>query len=102
MIETPAHSCRFAQSYSSWSCSPAELHYASDCGTKVQTIIQIAKKSTLKGGLQFELLVTYYSKTACNLSYTPKYITHIMKKENVKPNALLNYIKLSSILEFCS
>jgi len=31
LIETPAHTCRFAQSYSSWSCSPAELHYASDC-----------------------------------------------------------------------
>ena len=35
LIETPAHTRRFAQSYSSWSCSPAELHYASDCDAKV-------------------------------------------------------------------
>jgi len=34
LIETPAHTCRFTQAYSSWSCSPAELHYASDCGCK--------------------------------------------------------------------
>ena len=34
-IGTPAHSCRFAQSYSSWSYSPAELHYASDCEAKI-------------------------------------------------------------------
>ena len=38
LIATPAHACRLVQSYSSWSCSPAELHYASDCGAKVQTL----------------------------------------------------------------
>jgi len=71
-IETPAHSCRFAQSYSSWSCSPAELHYASDCGTKVHTRFVLAIKITEKIILQFELLNTYYSKKSCKLSYTPK------------------------------
>ena len=35
LIETPAHTCRFAQPYSSWSCTPAEPHYASGCGAKV-------------------------------------------------------------------
>ena len=43
MIEAPAHSCRFAQSYSSWSCSPAEPHYASDCGAKVHITFDLAK-----------------------------------------------------------
>jgi len=46
MIEAPAHSCRFAQSYSSWSCSPAEPHYASDCGAKVKTLSDIHKLQT--------------------------------------------------------
>ena len=31
-----------------------------------------------------------------------KYITYIMKKENVKLILLLNYIKLTSILKICS
>ena len=72
MIETPAHSSRFAQDYSSWSCSPAELHYASDCGTKVQIMIGVAMKNPGKGSLQFELLNTYYSKIACKMSHTPR------------------------------
>ena len=71
-IETPAHSCRFAQSYSSWSCSPAEPHYASYCGTKVHTRFGLAIKITEKIILQFELLNTYYSKKSCKMSYTPK------------------------------
>ena len=71
-IETPAHSCRFAQSYSSWSCSPAELHYASDCGAKVQNPFGLTIEKTEKAILQFELLNTYYSKKSCKMSYTPK------------------------------
>ncbi len=46
LIETPAHTCRFAQPYSSWGCSPAEPHYASDCGAKVVISIQTAKLFT--------------------------------------------------------
>ncbi|MBR1789963.1 MAG: hypothetical protein IJ762_12420, partial [Bacteroidaceae bacterium] len=34
MIDTPANACGFVQSYSSWTCSPAEHHNASDCGSK--------------------------------------------------------------------
>ena len=60
-----------SQSYSSWSCSPAELHYASDCGAKVLRIIQTAKNKTTKFILQFELLSTNYSKISCKMSYTP-------------------------------
>lgn len=71
MIEVPAHACRFVQSYSSWSCSPAELRYASDCGAKVQSYLCTAKKLTMKCGLQFELLTTNFSKLACKMSYTP-------------------------------
>ncbi len=48
LIETPAHTCRFAQSYSSWSCSPAELHYASDCATKIGRFLRFSKKNTEK------------------------------------------------------
>ena len=73
MIETPAHSCRFIQSYSSWSCSPAELHYASDCGTKVQILVNMAMENPEKISLQFELLNTYYSKIACKMSHTPEF-----------------------------
>ena len=46
LIETPAHTCRFAQPYSSWGCSPAEPHYASDCGAKVVISFQTAKLFT--------------------------------------------------------
>ena len=46
LIETPAHTCRFAQPYSSWGCSPAEPHYASDCGAKVAISFQTAKHFT--------------------------------------------------------
>ena len=60
------------QPYSSWSCSPAELHYASDCGAKVQTLMKSAKKTEGKVILQFELLSTYYSNSSCKMSYTPK------------------------------
>ena len=74
MIETPAHACRCVQSYSSWSCSPAELHYASDCGAKIQNPLFNTKNLKMKYSLQFELLNTYYSKITCNLSYTPKKI----------------------------
>ena len=42
-IETPAHTCRFAQPYSSRGCSPAEPRYASGCGAKVGIIYQTAK-----------------------------------------------------------
>ena len=48
LIETPAHTCRFAQSYSSWSYSPAELHYASDCATKIGHFLRFSKKNTGK------------------------------------------------------
>jgi len=70
LIETPAHSCRFIQSYSSWSCSPAELHYASDCGVKVQIMVDMPMENLGKISLQFVLLNTYYSETACKMSYT--------------------------------
>ena len=73
LIETPAHACRFVQSYSSWSCSPAELHYASDCKAKVQILFDLAMKNAEKVILQFELLSTYYSKKSCKMSYTPKF-----------------------------
>ena len=43
LIETPAHTCRFAQPYSSWSCTPAEPHYASGCGAKVAIPYENAK-----------------------------------------------------------
>ena len=46
LIETPAHTCRFAQPYSSWGCSPAEPHYASDCGAKVVISFRTAKPFT--------------------------------------------------------
>ena len=46
LIETPAHTCRFAQPYSSWGCSPAEPHYASDCGAKVVISFHTAKPFT--------------------------------------------------------
>jgi hypothetical protein len=65
------------QPYSSWSCSPAELHYASDCGAKVQTIIQSAMKTAGNVILQFELLSTYYSKISCKMSYMPKIETFL-------------------------
>ena len=69
----PSDFCTFVlQPYSSWSCSPAELHYASDCGAKVQTIIQSAMKTAGNVILQFELLSTYYSKISCKMSYMPK------------------------------
>ena len=38
-----AHTCRFIQSYSSWSCSPAELHYASDCMAKVYKLFEYSE-----------------------------------------------------------
>ena len=44
LIETPAHSFRFAQPYSSWGCSPAEPHYASSCTTKVAISSQKTKQ----------------------------------------------------------
>ena len=46
------------QSYSSWSCSPAELHYASDCGAKVIASVDIDKLHT--------------TISACKLTYTPR------------------------------
>ena len=46
LIEPPAHTCRFAQPYSSWGCSPAEPHYASDCGAKVVISFRTAKPFT--------------------------------------------------------
>ena len=70
----PSDFCTFVlQPYSSWSCSPAELHYASDCGAKVQTIIQSAMKTAGNVILQFEPLNTYYSKLSCKMSYTPTF-----------------------------
>ena len=73
LTETPAHACHFVQSYSSWSCSPAELHYASDCETKIHIFSQMSIKNVKKVSLQFELLNTYYSNSACKMSYTPNY-----------------------------
>ena len=70
----PSDFCTFVlQPYSSWSCSPAELHYASGCGAKVQTIIQSAMKTAGNVILQFEPLSTYYSKLSCKMSYTPHF-----------------------------
>ena len=43
LIETPAHTCRFAQPYSSRGCSPAEPRYASGCGAKVLISSQTTK-----------------------------------------------------------
>ena len=43
LIETPAHTCRFAQPYSSRVCSPAEPSYASGCGAKVLISSQTTK-----------------------------------------------------------
>lgn len=42
-IVDPAHTCRFTQSYSSWSCSPAEPHYASDCMAKVYKLFEYSE-----------------------------------------------------------
>ena len=39
---------------------------------KVLTLVQKAKKTAEKVILQFELLNTYYSKSSCKMSYTPK------------------------------
>ena len=39
---TCRHSLQF---YSSQSCSPAELRYASNCAAKVQNIVNMAKRS---------------------------------------------------------
>ena len=39
---------------------------------KVQNSFHITEILTMKCSLQFELLTTYYSKTACKMSYTPK------------------------------
>ncbi len=79
----PSDFCTFVlQPYSSWSCSPAELHYASDCGAKVQTIIQSAMKTAGNVILQFELLSTYYSKLSCKMSYTPNFAA--MREEGLK------------------
>jgi hypothetical protein len=72
LIATPAHACRLVQSYSSWSCSPAELHYASDCEAKVQLWCEHTKEGAEKSTMQFELLSCYYSKKTCKMSYTPK------------------------------
>ena len=69
----PSDFCTFVlQPYSSWSCSPAELHYASDCGAKVQNWLESGKCKEGKNTLQFELLTTYLSKIPCKMSYTPK------------------------------
>jgi hypothetical protein len=43
LIETPAHTCRFSQPYSSRGCSPAEPRYASGCGAKVLISCQTTK-----------------------------------------------------------
>jgi hypothetical protein len=56
------------QSYSSWSCSPAELHYASDCGAKVIASVDIDKlHSTI---------------SACNLTYTQVFFGHCWRIMN--------------------
>ena len=39
---------------------------------KIQNSFYITEILTMKCSLQFELLTTYYSKTACKMSYTPK------------------------------
>ena len=84
----PSDFCTFVlQPYSSWSCSPAELHYASDCGAKVQTIIQSAMKTAGNVILQFELLSTYYSKLSCKMSYTPFFLVGI---DSVSHHAIAN------------
>ena len=71
----PSDFCTFVlQPYSSWSCSPAELHYASDCGAKVQIMVDMPMENLGKISLQFVLLNTYYSETACKMSYTPKIV----------------------------
>ena len=68
----PSDFCTFVlQPYSSWSCSPAELHYASDCGAKVQNWLESGKCKEGKNTLQFELLTTYLSKIPCKMSYMP-------------------------------
>jgi len=38
---------------------------------KIQNSFYITEILTMKCSLQFELLTTYYSKTACKMSYTP-------------------------------
>ena len=43
------------QPYSSWSCSPAELHYASGCDAKVHIWLELDKYEEEKSTLQFEL-----------------------------------------------
>ena len=71
----PSDFCTFVlQPYSSWSCSPAELHYASDCGAKVQNWLESGKCKEGKNTLQFELLTTYLSKIPCKMSYTPLFL----------------------------
>ena len=72
MKATPDHTCRFMQSYSSWSCSPAELHYASDCGAKIYNCQDAAIKNADFVILQFDPLKQSTAKLSCNLTYTPK------------------------------
>ena len=76
----PSDFCTFVlQPYSSWSCSPAELHYASDCGAKVQNWLESGKCKEGKNTLQFELLTTYLSKIPCKMSYTPDFEQRIKR-----------------------
>ena len=84
----PSDFCTFVlQPYSSWSCSPAELHYASDCGAKVQNWLESGKCKEGKNTLQFELLTTYLSKIPCKMSYTPNFSLRVYSKRLITLSA---------------
>ena len=68
----PSDFCTFVlQPYSSWSCSPAELHYASDCGAKIINPENTDKQIQNFLILQFDPLKQSTTKLSCNLTYTP-------------------------------
>jgi|GEM_PF-2529342 len=49
------YACRYMQFYSSQSCSPAELCYASNCGRNIMLSIDLDKKKDKILSLQFDL-----------------------------------------------
>jgi hypothetical protein len=50
---------------------------------KVHILFDLTMKNFEKVSLQFELLKTYYSKIACNLSYTPNIFSYFLNLHNI-------------------
>ena len=66
------YACRYMQFYSSQSCSPAELCYASNCGRNIMLSIDLDKKKDKILSLQFDLyakiVARYGDKSLCSLA----------------------------------